>query len=171
MLPSYEPQCLQRAMAVLAFKADTQCGPYKHLFEEQQWQSLVELFYQELYRLNNLTPQSVLAVHLQVRLCAVCCLSCVIQMLLLHASDPDKARCAECLLPIQAGISALKPPIVTSSARKEDPLALEVGPLEFCCCNHEHCLIAHLEKNVTALRAPTLHCLAHAQSTDVSMPV
>ncbi|DBA81972.1 hypothetical protein WJX77_005110 [Trebouxia sp. C0004] len=82
-------QDLQRAMAVLAFKADTQCGPYKHLFEEQQWQSLVELFYQELYRLNNLTPQSVLAVHLQ------------------------------------AGISALKPPIVTSSARKEDPLALE----------------------------------------------
>ncbi|DBB16480.1 TPA: hypothetical protein ACH3X3_014757 [Trebouxia sp. C0006] len=58
-------QDLQRAMAVLAFKADTQCGPYKHLFEEQQWQSLVELFYQELYRLNNLTPQSVLAVHLQ----------------------------------------------------------------------------------------------------------
>jgi len=75
-------------MAVLAFKADTQCGPYKHLFEEQQWQSLVELFYQELYRLNNLTPQSVLAVHLQVRLCAPCCLSFVIQMLLLHASDP-----------------------------------------------------------------------------------
>jgi hypothetical protein len=96
----YEPQCLQRAMAVLAFKADTQCGPYKHLFEEQQWQSLVELFYQELYRLNNLTPQSVLAVHLQVRLCAICCLSCVIQMLLLRASDPDNARCAEGLLPI-----------------------------------------------------------------------
>ncbi|KAA6429854.1 MAG: macrophage erythroblast attacher-like [Trebouxia sp. A1-2] len=82
-------QDLQRAMAVLAFKADTQCGPYKHLFEEHQWQSLIELFYQELYRLNNLTPQSVLAVHLQ------------------------------------AGISALKPPIVSSSARKEDPLALE----------------------------------------------
>ena len=77
----YEPECLQRAMAVLAFKADTQCGPYKHLFEEQQWQSLVELFYQELYRLNNLTPQSVLAVHLQVRLCAACCLSFVVQML------------------------------------------------------------------------------------------
>lgn len=54
-------------MAVLAFKADTRCGPYKHLFEEQQWQMLAELFYQELYRLNNLTPQSVLAVHLQVR--------------------------------------------------------------------------------------------------------
>ena len=57
---------MQRAMAILAFKADTKCGPYKDLFEEQQWQSLVELFYQELYRLNSLTPQSVLAVHLQV---------------------------------------------------------------------------------------------------------
>lgn len=56
-------------MAVLAFKADTQCAPYTHLFDEDQWQSLVELFYQELYRLNNLTPHSVLAVHLQVRLC------------------------------------------------------------------------------------------------------
>ena len=59
---------MQQAMAVLAFRADTKCSPYKDLFEEQQWQSLVELFYQELYRLNNLTPQSVLAVHLQVRL-------------------------------------------------------------------------------------------------------
>lgn len=125
-------------MAVLAFKADTQCGPYKHLFEEHQWQSLIELFYQELYRLNNLTPQSVLAVHLQVRLCTVCCLSFVTQMLLMPASDSDNVRCAaKGLLPIQAGISALKPPIVSSSARKEDPLALEVGPLEFCCCNHE----------------------------------
>jgi len=167
----YESECLQRAMAVLAFKADTQCGPYKHLFEEQQWQSLVELFYQELYRLNNLTPQSVLAVHLQVRLCAPCCLSFVIQMLLLHASDPGNVWCAEGLLPIQAGISALKPPIVTSSARKEDPLALEVGPLKFCCCNHEPCFIAHWEKAVTRLKARALHCLAHAQYTNVSMPI
>lgn len=66
----YLPE-LQRAMAVLAFKADTQCGPYKDLFEEQQWQTLVELFYQELYRLNNLTPQSVLAVHLQAGISAL----------------------------------------------------------------------------------------------------
>ena len=90
----YEPQCVQRAMAVLAFKADTQCGPYKHLFEEQQWQSLVELFYQELYRLNNLTPQSVLAVHLQVRLCAVCCLL--------------SSRCCSCVHQIQTMPDVLK---------------------------------------------------------------
>lgn len=52
-------------MAILAFKADTQCSPYKHLFQEEQWESLVQLFHQELYKLNNITPQSVLAIHLQ----------------------------------------------------------------------------------------------------------
>lgn len=56
---------MQQAMAILAFKADTQCSPYKHLFQEEQWESLVQLFHQELYRLNNITPQSVLAIHLQ----------------------------------------------------------------------------------------------------------
>ena len=54
-------------MAILAFKAETQCSPYKHLFEVEQWESLVQLFHQELYRLNNITPQSVLAIHLQAR--------------------------------------------------------------------------------------------------------
>lgn len=57
---------LQHAMAVLAFKADTQCSAYKDLFAESQWKLLEELFYQELYRLNNLTSQSLLAIHLQV---------------------------------------------------------------------------------------------------------
>lgn len=57
--------CVQQAMAILAFKADTLCSPYKHLFQEEQWESLVQLFHQELYRLNNITPQSVLAIHLQ----------------------------------------------------------------------------------------------------------
>lgn len=53
-------------MAILAFKADTQCSAYKDLYAESQWKLLEELFYQELYRLNNLTSQSLLAIHLQV---------------------------------------------------------------------------------------------------------
>lgn len=53
-------------MATLAFKAESQSSPYKCMFEEEQWEALVDLFYQELYRLNNLTPQSVLEIHLQV---------------------------------------------------------------------------------------------------------
>ena len=57
---------LQHAMAILAFKADTQCSAYKDLFAESQWKLLEELFYQELYRLNNLTSHSLLAIHLQV---------------------------------------------------------------------------------------------------------
>lgn len=61
---------LQHAMAILAFRADTQCPAYKELFAESQWKLLEELFYQELYRLNNLTSESLLAIHLQVR--AVC---------------------------------------------------------------------------------------------------
>ncbi|KAL3142832.1 hypothetical protein ABBQ38_003125 [Trebouxia sp. C0009 RCD-2024] len=64
-------QELQQAMAILAFKADTQCSPYKHLFQEEQWESLVQLFHQELYRLNNITPQSVLAIHLQASISAL----------------------------------------------------------------------------------------------------
>jgi macrophage erythroblast attacher len=59
---------LQRVTALLAFTAETQCEPYKALFADDQWESLVELFRYELYRLNSLTPQSLLDMHLQVGL-------------------------------------------------------------------------------------------------------
>lgn len=57
---------LQRALATLALTANTKLAPYKALFSEQQWGSLLELFHKELYRLHNLLPESQLAIHLQV---------------------------------------------------------------------------------------------------------
>lgn len=62
---------LQHAVATLAFKADTACKAYQQLFDESQWTELVELFHKELYRLNSLTPISLLSVHLQAGLSAL----------------------------------------------------------------------------------------------------
>ena len=111
-------------MATLAFKAESQCSPYKRLFEEEQWQALVQLFHQELYRLNNLTPESVLAIHLQASMS---------QNIVQHGAGYATLfcsyiiRCLTILCLFKAGISALKPPMLTTSARKEDPLALKVS--------------------------------------------
>ncbi|KAK9806928.1 hypothetical protein WJX72_007757 [[Myrmecia] bisecta] len=62
---------LQRALAALAFKAHTSCEPYSQLFQHSQWEALADLFCKELFRLNCLTPESVLAVHLQAGLSAL----------------------------------------------------------------------------------------------------
>lgn len=64
-------QELQRAAALLAFQAGTQCAPYRQLFEEERWAELIELFHQELYRLNSLPPTSLLSIHLQAGLSAL----------------------------------------------------------------------------------------------------
>ncbi|PRW44610.1 macrophage erythroblast attacher [Chlorella sorokiniana] len=66
----YLPE-LQRAAALLAFQAGTQCAPYKQLFDDARWGELVELFRQELYRLNTLPPTSLLSIHLQAGLSAL----------------------------------------------------------------------------------------------------
>lgn len=62
---------LQHAVATLAFTANTNCSTYKVLFENSQWQVLTDLFYKELFRLNCLTPESLLVVHLQAGLSAL----------------------------------------------------------------------------------------------------
>jgi len=66
-----EMQDLQRAMTTLAFQPNTDCFPYMVLFDVVQWDHLTELFLQELYRLNSLTPTSVLQIHLQAGLSAL----------------------------------------------------------------------------------------------------
>ena len=58
-------------MATLAFTAHTRCSVYRVLFEESQWQALNQLFQRELYRMNCLTPESLLVVHLQAGLSAL----------------------------------------------------------------------------------------------------
>ncbi|PSC75906.1 macrophage erythroblast attacher [Micractinium conductrix] len=66
----YLPE-LQRAAALLAFQAGTKCGPYAQLFDDERWAELVDLFHQELYRLNFLPPTSLLSIHLQAGLSAL----------------------------------------------------------------------------------------------------
>jgi macrophage erythroblast attacher len=52
---------LQRAVAAVAFSSGTPCPAYAALFHERRWQQLVELFYQDLYRLHGLPPGAPLA--------------------------------------------------------------------------------------------------------------
>lgn len=62
---------LQRAMAALCFQPDTDCFPYMVFFDQLQWDILIDLFLQELYRLNSLTPTSLLQIHLQAGISAL----------------------------------------------------------------------------------------------------
>uniref|UniRef100_A0A7S0WRW8 Macrophage erythroblast attacher n=1 Tax=Chlamydomonas leiostraca TaxID=1034604 RepID=A0A7S0WRW8_9CHLO len=62
---------LQRAVATLAFGAHTGCARYAPLFDASQWEGLVTLFLQDLYRLHSLPPESQLVVHLQAGLAAL----------------------------------------------------------------------------------------------------
>ncbi|EFN55158.1 hypothetical protein CHLNCDRAFT_57944 [Chlorella variabilis] len=68
--PQHMPE-LQRAAALLAFQAGTQCAPYRQLLDDARWLELVDLFHQELYRLNCLPPTSLLSIHLQAGLSAL----------------------------------------------------------------------------------------------------
>ena len=57
---------LRRAMAALAFGADTTCSRYAELFDPGQWDLLVELFQKDLFQMHFLTSRSMLDLHLQV---------------------------------------------------------------------------------------------------------
>ncbi|XP_044272107.1 E3 ubiquitin-protein transferase MAEA isoform X1 [Tribolium madens] len=72
--PSFEDEHLdsiQRVMALLAFPVDTEIKPYKALFDETRWDTLIEEFRQENYRLFQLASQSVFTVALQAGLSAL----------------------------------------------------------------------------------------------------
>ncbi|KAK9148328.1 hypothetical protein Scep_007085 [Stephania cephalantha] len=62
---------LQRVMATLAFKSNTECAAYKVFFEPQQWIYLVEQFKQEFYRLYGMTLEPLLNIYLQAGLSAL----------------------------------------------------------------------------------------------------
>ncbi|OVA18228.1 CTLH [Macleaya cordata] len=62
---------LQRVMATLAFKSNTECPKYKVLFESKQWDYLVELFKQEFCRLYGMTLEPLLSIFLQAGLSAL----------------------------------------------------------------------------------------------------
>lgn len=62
---------LQRVIATLAFKSNTECATYKVLFELKQWDNLVEQFKQEFCRLYGMTLEPLLNIYLQAGLSAL----------------------------------------------------------------------------------------------------
>lgn len=62
---------LQRAVATLAFGPKTACPAYAPLFADSAWAALRDAFLRDLYRHHNLTPEPLLAIHLQAGLSAL----------------------------------------------------------------------------------------------------
>lgn len=62
---------LQQAMATLIFKDNSSDSPYKGLFDASQWDKIVDLFREENFRLNFLTLDPLLTIHLQAGLSAL----------------------------------------------------------------------------------------------------
>ncbi|CAA0834130.1 LisH/CRA/RING-U-box domains-containing protein [Striga hermonthica] len=62
---------LQRVIATLAFRSNTECSTYKVLFEEKQWGYLAEQFKQEFCRLYGMTLEPLLNIYLQAGLSAL----------------------------------------------------------------------------------------------------
>ncbi|KAK4875021.1 hypothetical protein RN001_011443 [Aquatica leii] len=72
--PSFEEEHLstiQKVMALLAFPVATEIPSYKALFDEGRWETLIEEFRQENFRLFQLASQSVFTVALQAGLSAL----------------------------------------------------------------------------------------------------
>lgn len=61
----------QQVMGALVFGEESPCYPYRELFNSSQWNALADAFYKELYRLNNMTQQSLLTLELQAGLSAL----------------------------------------------------------------------------------------------------
>ncbi|KAH6802944.1 LisH/CRA/RING-U-box domains-containing protein [Perilla frutescens var. frutescens] len=62
---------LQRVMATLAFRSNTECPLYKVLFEEKQWEFLADQFKQEFCKLYGMTLEPLLNIYLQAGLSAL----------------------------------------------------------------------------------------------------
>jgi macrophage erythroblast attacher len=62
---------LQRVTATLVFRSSTNCAPYKVLFEQNQWDSLVDQFKQEFCKLYGMTLEPLLNIYMQAGLTAL----------------------------------------------------------------------------------------------------
>ncbi|KAG8067261.1 hypothetical protein GUJ93_ZPchr0005g15727 [Zizania palustris] len=62
---------LQRVTATLVFRSSTNCAPYKVLFEQNQWDCLVDQFKQEFYKLYGMTLEPLLNIYMQAGLTAL----------------------------------------------------------------------------------------------------
>ena len=106
---------LRRAMAAIAFGADTTCSRYAELFDPARWDLLVELFQKDLFQMNFLTSRSMLDLHMQVS-CPGCTLG---------------------RLPDDAGIS-LVAAVTAASSFKEALRTAYIARVEFALlCNSE----------------------------------
>ncbi|ORY91098.1 CTLH/CRA C-terminal to lish motif domain-domain-containing protein [Syncephalastrum racemosum] len=73
-LSPWEPTEFKRihqAMTLLAFKSDTQCQPYKSLYDPARWDELVAQFRRDNYKLCSLTSEPLLSITLQAGLSAL----------------------------------------------------------------------------------------------------
>ncbi|XP_040379771.1 protein MAEA homolog [Oryza brachyantha] len=62
---------LQRVTATLVFRSSTNCAPYKVLFEQNQWDCLVDQFKQEFCKLYGMTLEPLLNIYMQAGLTAL----------------------------------------------------------------------------------------------------
>jgi len=68
---STQLELVQQVMGLMAFPLDTPIQPYKDLLDPGRWNSLIQQFRRENYRLHQLSLQSVLSVTLQSGLSAL----------------------------------------------------------------------------------------------------
>uniref|UniRef100_A0A804PXI9 Macrophage erythroblast attacher n=1 Tax=Zea mays TaxID=4577 RepID=A0A804PXI9_MAIZE len=62
---------LQRVTATLVFRSNTNCTPYKILFEQDRWDYLVDIFKQDFCKLYGMTLEPLLNIYLQAGLTAL----------------------------------------------------------------------------------------------------
>ncbi|CAL4902809.1 unnamed protein product [Urochloa decumbens] len=62
---------LQRVTATLVFRSNTNCAPYKILFEQDRWDFLVDVFKQDFCKLYGMTLEPLLNIYLQAGLTAL----------------------------------------------------------------------------------------------------
>ncbi|RUS17168.1 CTLH/CRA C-terminal to lish motif domain-containing protein [Endogone sp. FLAS-F59071] len=62
---------IQQAMALMAFPSNTQCAPYKKLFDPARWHALVDQFRADNFALCSLPAQPLLSITLQAGLSAL----------------------------------------------------------------------------------------------------
>ncbi|KAI8349200.1 CTLH/CRA C-terminal to lish motif domain-containing protein [Choanephora cucurbitarum] len=68
---SVESKRIGQAMGLLAYKNDTQCQPYKDLYDIRRWQELIDQFRADNYALCSLTSHPLLSITLQAGLSAL----------------------------------------------------------------------------------------------------
>ncbi|KAI8638292.1 CTLH/CRA C-terminal to lish motif domain-containing protein [Parasitella parasitica] len=66
-----EGKRIGQAMGLLAYKSDTQCQPYKDMYDPSRWQEIIDQFRSDFYALCSLTSHPLLSITLQAGLSAL----------------------------------------------------------------------------------------------------